>query len=170
MIVLWITLLLLHRGCKCCTVLLCAVIFHVSLLVLLFFPASFILTVLIYLHCFHLAALIPVTTAQLGGSITFTCLLPNTEIMRRDVCWYKQTLGDTLKIIWALKESESPQFAPEFTPSRWKVNYDKKFSNLTILRINQEDEGIYHCGITEWRQDTKWTGTYLLVKGNNVFY
>ncbi|XP_030596079.1 immunoglobulin superfamily member 2-like [Archocentrus centrarchus] len=126
MIVLWITLLLLHRG----------------------------------------SALIPVTTVQLGGPVTFTCLLPKTETIRRDVHWYKQSIGDTLKIIWTQKESAAPQLAPTFNDSIWKVKYDKNFCNLTILSTNQEDEGIYHCGITEWLQDTKWTGTYLLVKGN----
>uniref|UniRef100_A0AAZ1Y674 Ig-like domain-containing protein n=1 Tax=Oreochromis aureus TaxID=47969 RepID=A0AAZ1Y674_OREAU len=94
-------------------------------------------------------AFVPVTTAQLGGPITFTCVLPKTETGRRDIHWYKQSPGDTLKIIWTLKESATPRFAPEFDKSRWKANYDKNVSNLTILRTNQEDEGIYHCGFTE---------------------
>ncbi|XP_030596077.1 signal-regulatory protein beta-2-like [Archocentrus centrarchus] len=125
MIVLWVTLLVIHRG----------------------------------------YTLIPVTTVQLGEQATVPCVLPKTEYNRR-VDWYKQSAGDTLQRIWTLKDSAAPEFAPEFPGSRWKVNYDKNFSNLTILRTNQEDEGIYHCGFTEWLQHTKWTGTYLLVKGN----
>uniref|UniRef100_A0AAZ1XNA9 Ig-like domain-containing protein n=1 Tax=Oreochromis aureus TaxID=47969 RepID=A0AAZ1XNA9_OREAU len=87
-----------------------------------------------------------------------------------DIHWYQQRAGDTLKIIWTLKESATPKFAPAFDNSRWKANYDKNVSNLTILKTNQDDEGIYHCGFTEWLQDTTWTGTYLLVKGNNVIF
>ncbi|XP_035769662.1 signal-regulatory protein beta-2-like [Neolamprologus brichardi] len=112
------------------------------------------------------SALVPVTTAQLGGPVTFTCVLPKTETGRRDIHWYHQRAGDTLKIIWTLKESATPKFGPAFDNSRWEANYDKNVSNLTILRTNHEDEGIYHCGFTEWLQDTTWTGTYLLVKEN----
>uniref|UniRef100_A0A3P8NIV8 Ig-like domain-containing protein n=1 Tax=Astatotilapia calliptera TaxID=8154 RepID=A0A3P8NIV8_ASTCA len=113
-------------------------------------------------------ALIPITTAQLGGPVNFTCVLPKTETGRRDIHWYHQRAGDTLKIIWTLKESATPKFAPAFDNSRWEANYDKNVSNLTILKTNQDDEGIYHCGFTEWLQDTTWSGTYLLVKGNSV--
>ncbi|XP_030596078.1 immunoglobulin superfamily member 2-like [Archocentrus centrarchus] len=109
--------------------------------------------------------LIPVTTVQLGEPVTFTCVLPKSDLSRR-VHWYKQSAGDTLKFIWALKEPATPELAPEFSDPRWKVNYNKNVTNLTILRTNQEDEGIYHCGITQWLTNTNWTGTYLLVKGN----
>ncbi|XP_030596075.1 uncharacterized protein LOC115787482 [Archocentrus centrarchus] len=121
------------------------------------------LLLLLLLHQGH--TLIPVTTVRLGEPATLPCVLPKTEYNRR-VDWYKQSAGDTLQRIWTLKDSAAPEFAPEFPGSRWKVNYDKNFSNLTILRTNQEDEGIYHCGFTEWLQHIKWTGTYLLVKGN----
>lgn len=123
-----------------------------------------------YIFCFNLAALIPITTAQLGGPVNFTCVLPKTETGRRDIHWYHQRAGDTLKIIWTLKESATPKFAPAFDNSRWEANYDKNVSNLTILKTNQDDEGIYHCGFTEWLQDTTWSGTYLLVKGNIVIF
>ncbi|XP_030595566.1 signal-regulatory protein beta-2-like [Archocentrus centrarchus] len=108
--------------------------------------------------------LVSITTVSLGEPVTFPCVLPKTEFSRREVDWYKQSAGDFLKVMWTLKESAEPEFAPEFNDSRWKVNYDENFTNLT--RTNQEDEGIYHCGITEWFQNTKWTGTYLLVKGH----
>ncbi|XP_063338822.1 uncharacterized protein LOC134633742 [Pelmatolapia mariae] len=123
--VLWVTLLLLHRG----------------------------------------YTLIPVTTVQLGEPATLLCDLPKTVYSRR-VDWYKQSPGDTLQRIWTVKDSAAPAFAPEFNNSKWDVKYDKNLSNLTILRTNQEDEGMYHCGFTAWLQDTKWTAIYLLVKGN----
>ncbi|XP_039866010.1 uncharacterized protein LOC120720415 [Simochromis diagramma] len=109
--------------------------------------------------------LIPVTTVQLGEPATLLCDLPKTVYSRR-VDWYKQSPGDTLQRIWTVKDSAAPAFAPEFNNSKWDVKYDKNLSKLTILRTRQEDEGMYHCGFTEWLQDTKWTATYLLVKGN----
>uniref|UniRef100_A0A3Q4HLW3 Ig-like domain-containing protein n=1 Tax=Neolamprologus brichardi TaxID=32507 RepID=A0A3Q4HLW3_NEOBR len=103
-------------------------------------------------------------TIRLGDSVTLQCSVLS------EVHWYKQSAGDTLKVIWTMRESETPEFAPEFNNSRLKVNHNKHFNNLTILKTNQEDEGIYHCGFTEWRKNTEWTGTYLLVKGNDVLY
>uniref|UniRef100_A0A669BWR2 Uncharacterized LOC112842468 n=1 Tax=Oreochromis niloticus TaxID=8128 RepID=A0A669BWR2_ORENI len=109
--------------------------------------------------------LIPVTKVQLGEPATLLCDLPKT-VYRRRVDWYKQSPGDTLQRIWTVKDSAAPAFAPEFNNSKWDVKYDKNLSKLTILRTRQEDEGMYHCGFTAWLQDTKWTATYLLVKGN----
>ncbi|XP_035983132.1 uncharacterized protein LOC105923099 [Fundulus heteroclitus] len=40
-------------------------------------------------------------------------------------------------------------------------------SNLTILKTVQDDEGMYHCALTDWNENV-WHGTYLLIKGNNV--
>lgn len=118
---------------------------------------------------FNLDTLIPITSVQLGETVTFTCdLRKNSQFNRREIDWYKQSTGDSLKLIWTLKESAQPEFSAEFTQSRWKVNYNENFTNLTILRANQEDEGIYHCGITEWFKNTEWSGSYLLVKGNNA--
>ncbi|XP_041800618.1 uncharacterized protein LOC121611948 [Chelmon rostratus] len=126
MILLWVTLLALHRG---------------------------------HAH-------VPVTTVQLGEPVTFTCPLPNTQVSHRKLHWYKQSAGDTLKVIVTLKKPASTQYAPGFSESRLKVNYENNFSNLTILRTIQEDEGMYHCEVTEWTAATVWSGTYLLLKGN----
>uniref|UniRef100_A0A3Q2W8K2 Ig-like domain-containing protein n=1 Tax=Haplochromis burtoni TaxID=8153 RepID=A0A3Q2W8K2_HAPBU len=106
----------------------------------------------------NLDTLIPITSVQLGETVTFTCdLRKNSQFSRREVDWYKQSTGDSLKLIWTLKESAQPEFSAEFTQSRWKVNYNENSTNLTILRANQEDEGIYHCGITEWFKNTEWS-------------
>ncbi|XP_045886839.1 uncharacterized protein LOC123957814 [Micropterus dolomieu] len=64
-----------------------------------------------------------------------------------------------------LWKSAKPEYAPEFSESRLKVNTDKNISNLTILRTIQEDEGMYHCAVTAWI-NPEWSGTYLLVKGD----
>uniref|UniRef100_A0A3P9CMV6 Ig-like domain-containing protein n=1 Tax=Maylandia zebra TaxID=106582 RepID=A0A3P9CMV6_9CICH len=98
------------------------------------------------------------------STATLTCALPK-ELSSKAIYWYKQNIGETLKLILALYKNTPPEYGPEFSNSRFNVNNDKNFSNLMILKTIQEDEGIYHCGITEWI-NAEWSGTYLLVKGN----
>nr|XP_033488856.1 signal-regulatory protein beta-2-like [Epinephelus lanceolatus] len=124
MILLWVTLLVLHRG----------------------------------------YTLVPVTTVQLGEPVTLTCDLPNDEFNDR-LYWYKQSAGETLKLIVRLRKHVNPVYGPEFSASRLDVNISNKISSLTILRTIQEDEGMYHCTVMEWTEIT-WTGTYLSLKGN----
>lgn len=110
--------------------------------------------------------LVPVKTVQLGEPANITCALPD-GVSSKGVHWYKQSVGDTLKLIMSLLKTETPQYGQEIFKSRFQANYDKKFSNLTILKAVQDDEGIYHCGMLEWI-NLEWTGTYLLVKGKLV--
>ncbi|XP_067375597.1 signal-regulatory protein beta-2-like [Channa argus] len=124
MMVLWVTMLLLHKG--------------------------------------H--SLVPVTTVQLGEPVTFMCANKDLNLRSKEIHWYKQSPGDTLKLIVTVLQSSPKEI--EFSESRMKVTTDKYFSNFTILRTIREDEGMYHCGVTEWIK-TEWSGTYLLVKGNS---
>uniref|UniRef100_A0A3P8RWE9 Ig-like domain-containing protein n=1 Tax=Amphiprion percula TaxID=161767 RepID=A0A3P8RWE9_AMPPE len=119
---------------------------------------------MLVLHQGH--TLMPVIPVEVSESTTFTCALHDTEISTK-IHWYKQRLGDDLKLIVILQKSLTPQFEPEFSNSRWKVNNDDNFSNLTILSTIQEDEGIYHCAVIAWFGSSKWTGTYLIVKGDS---
>uniref|UniRef100_A0A4W6FD17 Ig-like domain-containing protein n=1 Tax=Lates calcarifer TaxID=8187 RepID=A0A4W6FD17_LATCA len=112
-----------------------------------------------------LICLLGMITVHLGEPVTFTCVLPGTELSSRQLYWYKQSAGDTLKLIVTLWKSTKPEFTPEFSESRLQVNDHRSFINLTIVKTIQEDEGMYHCAIVEWIE-TKWSGTYLLVKGN----
>ncbi|KAL3973342.1 regulator of G-protein signaling [Sarotherodon galilaeus] len=118
---------------------------------------------LLFLHQGY--TLVPVKTVQLGEPANLTCALPDV-VSIRGVHWYKQSVGDTLKLIVTLYETATPEYGQEIYKSRFQTHYDKKFSNLTILKTVQDDEGIYHCGMIEWI-NPEWTGTYLLVKGNN---
>uniref|UniRef100_A0A4W6FCX6 Ig-like domain-containing protein n=1 Tax=Lates calcarifer TaxID=8187 RepID=A0A4W6FCX6_LATCA len=114
-------------------------------------------------------SLVPMITVHLGEPVTFTCVLPGTELSSRQLYWYKQSAGDTLKLIVTLWKSTKPKFTPEFSESRLQVNDHRSFINLTIVKTIQEDEGMYHCAIVEWIE-TKWSGTYLSVKGKcNLF-
>ncbi|XP_026214201.1 uncharacterized protein LOC113160950 [Anabas testudineus] len=108
-------------------------------------------------------SLVPVITAELGESVTFTCF--SKDLGSKELHWYKQSAGENLKLIVTLWQSKTKN-GPEFSESRFKVTIDKNSSNLTILRTITGDEGMYHCGVTEWIK-TEWNGTYLLVKGNS---
>ncbi|XP_014186438.1 uncharacterized protein LOC106632652 [Haplochromis burtoni] len=105
---------------------------------------------------------VPVKTVQLGEPATITCAIPK-ELSSRGVHWYKQSFGGTLKLIVTVFKSTEPTFGPEFTSLKFDIGDD--FASLTILKTDQDDEGIYHCANTE-RIGVKWSGTYLLVKGN----
>ncbi|XP_063339049.1 uncharacterized protein LOC134633847 [Pelmatolapia mariae] len=106
--------------------------------------------------------LVPVKTVQLGEPAIVTCAIPK-ELSSRGVHWYKQSFGETLKLIVTVFKSTEPTFGPEFTSLKFDIGDD--FASLTILKADQDDEGIYHCANTE-RIGVKWSGTYLLVKGN----
>ncbi|XP_010764153.1 uncharacterized protein isoform X2 [Notothenia coriiceps] len=110
--------------------------------------------------------LAPVTTVQLGESVTLTCALPKTEIRRRELRWYKQSAGETLTLIVKLPESSKPTFAQGFSDSRLEVHIGNNLSTLTIRRTIPEDEGMYHCLIEDLIRNRVWSGTYLLLKGN----
>nr|XP_024661601.1 uncharacterized protein LOC105940956 [Maylandia zebra] len=119
---------------------------------------------LLFLHQGY--SLVPMKIVQLGEPATLTCALPsNKELSTLEVHWYKQSIGDELKLISTLYGTTPPQYGQEIFRSRYDACNKKTFSNLTILKTVQEDEGIYHCGIIEWL-NPEWSGTYLLVKGN----
>ena len=105
------------------------------------------------------------TTVPLGESVTFTCALSNIEYGSKQFYWFKQNAGETLTLIVTLLGSTTPEFAPEFSDSRLEVKSDNNLSNLTIRRTIPEDEGMYHCSITERFSNPEWSGTYLLLKG-----
>lgn len=115
---------------------------------------------------FNSDAQISVTTVQLGDPVTFTCLFRNWEDNNARVKWYKQSIGNTLRLITTLmKSTESPTFEQGFSPSRFDANHTTIMSTLTILKTVPEDEALYHCGIIAWNKD-EWSGTFLSVKGN----
>lgn len=114
-------------------------------------------------HSFNSDALIPVTKVQLGEHVTFTCSFPDLEYSSTRVKWYKQSFGDTLKLITTV--TEKPTFEQGFPSSRFHATFTTTMSTLTIRKTIQEDEAMYHCGVTTWSTD-HWSGTYLSLKGN----
>ncbi|XP_033949144.1 uncharacterized protein [Pseudochaenichthys georgianus] len=119
---------------------------------------------LLFLHQGY--TLVPVTTVPLGESVILTCALPNIEFSSRPLYWFKQNAGETLTLIVTLLGSTKPEFAPTFSDSRLEVKRHNKLSTLTIRTTIQEDEGMYHCSISELYGNPVWSGTHLLLKGN----
>ena len=107
------------------------------------------------------------TTVQLGESVTFTCVLPSDEGGGKRLYWYKQSVGDDLKLILTFLKHSTPVYGQEFSASRFDLKVEKNISSLTILRTTDEDEGMYHCAVIDWN-DTFWSGNYLLLKGKYV--
>ncbi|XP_030252155.1 uncharacterized protein LOC115568734 [Sparus aurata] len=70
-----------------------------------------------------------------------------------------------MKLIVSFMKHSTPVFKPEFSDSRLDLKVEKHISKLTILRTTEEDEGMYHCAVIDWK-DGFWSGTYLTLKGN----
>uniref|UniRef100_A0A3Q2EC47 Ig-like domain-containing protein n=1 Tax=Cyprinodon variegatus TaxID=28743 RepID=A0A3Q2EC47_CYPVA len=102
----------------------------------------------------------------LGKTVTLTCDV-NKDHQKRDwLHWYKQTAGDTLKLILMHKMNTNPVYGPGFPSSAFNATSDDKTFNLTILETAREDEGMYHCAYSNWFEST-WNGMYLLIEGND---
>ncbi|XP_026186212.1 signal-regulatory protein beta-2-like isoform X2 [Mastacembelus armatus] len=123
------------------------------------------IVLLLLLHQGH--ALMSVTTVYPGEPVTFRCFYSDMEHSNARVKWYRQSVGDVLRLITTLmKATASPTFEPGFPSSRFNVKYTTTLSSLTILRTIQEDEAVYYCAVLTWNKD-QWSGTYLSVKGNS---
>ncbi|MEQ2245639.1 hypothetical protein ILYODFUR_030026 [Ilyodon furcidens] len=109
---------------------------------------------------------VPVVTVQLGEPVSFTCAVIEKFQSTTWLHWYKQSAGDTVKLIAMQRKNLDPSYGPEFVASRFRVTNDGKIGNLTILRTVQQDEGMYHCALTDWTKSI-WTGTYLMIKGSS---
>uniref|UniRef100_A0A3Q3W1F2 Ig-like domain-containing protein n=1 Tax=Mola mola TaxID=94237 RepID=A0A3Q3W1F2_MOLML len=110
-----------------------------------------------YMISFNLDTVIPVTRVQLGEPATFTCVFPK-DLHPRQLQWYKQSAGDSLKTILAIRKHARLVYGESFPASRLEIEEDFYVSNLTILKTQPEDEGIYHCAIKDWF-DIMWSGT-----------
>uniref|UniRef100_A0A3Q4HPE1 Ig-like domain-containing protein n=1 Tax=Neolamprologus brichardi TaxID=32507 RepID=A0A3Q4HPE1_NEOBR len=106
-------------------------------------------------------------TKSLPGKYPHINILPTGWIVETSskVYWYRQSVGETLKLIVTLYRDTEPVYASALLKSRYPAKNANNFSKLTILETIQEDEGMYHCGTTAWG-NLEWSGTYLLVKGN----
>ncbi|XP_015258061.1 PREDICTED: uncharacterized protein LOC107103058 [Cyprinodon variegatus] len=82
------------------------------------------------------------------------------------VHWYKQSAGNTLKLIAMLRKSTKTAYGPGFSSTRFTITNNGTQSTLFILSVIEQDEGMYHCAQMDWTQSV-WTGIYLSIKGNS---
>lgn len=122
----------------------------------------------LYMFSFYLDALVPVTIVQLGKPVTFTCILPKA-LVRRQIYWYKQSPGENLDMIAVIGKLVKPMYGANFSASRFQINEDEDFSNLTILETIAGDEGMYHCALMGYF-NIWWSAFYLLFEGKNDFF
>ncbi|KAM4585753.1 uncharacterized protein V3H82_004737 isoform 2-T2 [Fundulus diaphanus] len=120
--------------------------------------------ILFLLHQGHTS--VPVVTVQLGEPVTLTCALTEKFQAETWVHWYKQSAGNTLKLIVMLCKSRQTIYGQGFSFSRFNITYDGNKSSLIILPTIKQDEGMYHCGHMDWTEST-FTGTYLALKENS---
>uniref|UniRef100_A0A7N5ZYZ6 Ig-like domain-containing protein n=1 Tax=Anabas testudineus TaxID=64144 RepID=A0A7N5ZYZ6_ANATE len=102
--------------------------------------------------------------------VTFTCVLPDDDLSRTVLYWYKQSAGDNLKLIVRMKKNLGPVYSSGFPASQFEERLHKNISTLTILRTTEEDEGMYHCAVVDSWTKNHWSGTYLSLKGNLVIF
>lgn len=157
--------MVLQQVCKCSLFM-----GHCSILHLFFF----FLNVHIFYHseccvfCLGFAvAQTSLMTVEQGKPATLLCLV-KTGFSRRQLMWYKQSAGDSLKLITSLRPHVNLTFGPGFIPSRFQIRDDYNKISLTILETTPEDEGMYHCALMDW-MDVIWSTTYLSIKGKKIY-
>lgn len=105
-------------------------------------------------------------TVEQGKPATLQCVVQK-GFARRQLKWYKQSAGDTLKIITSIRPHVNLTFGPGFPPSRFQLTDNSDVISLTIFEATHEDEGMYHCALMDW-MDAIWSTTYLSIKGKNL--
>ncbi|XP_038153576.1 uncharacterized protein LOC119791504 [Cyprinodon tularosa] len=110
--------------------------------------------------------LVPITTVHLGEPVTLSCVLTEQFQVVTWVHWYKQSAGNTLKLIAMLRKSTNTAYGPGFSSTRFTITNNGTQSSLCILSVIEQDEGMYHCAHMGWTQSI-WTGIYLSLKGNS---
>uniref|UniRef100_A0A3Q2PU79 Ig-like domain-containing protein n=1 Tax=Fundulus heteroclitus TaxID=8078 RepID=A0A3Q2PU79_FUNHE len=112
--------------------------------------------------------MVPVVIVELGQSVNLTCAFEMKYQSNTWLYWFKQSAGDTLNLIVMQQRTTSPMYQPEFNNSRFKITYTDHGSNLTILSIVEQDEGMYHCSQKDTLEST-WSGTYLSIKDKRMY-
>ncbi|XP_035983670.1 uncharacterized protein LOC105922978 [Fundulus heteroclitus] len=107
--------------------------------------------------------MVPVVIVELGQSVNLTCAFQMKYQSNTWLYWFKQSAGDTLNLIVIQQRRTSPMYQPKFNNSRFNITYTDHGSNLTILSIVEQDEGMYHCSQKDTLEST-WSGTYLSIK------
>uniref|UniRef100_A0A3P8Z0P7 Ig-like domain-containing protein n=2 Tax=Esox lucius TaxID=8010 RepID=A0A3P8Z0P7_ESOLU len=104
-------------------------------------------------------------SANVGDTVILQCFRDNSAL---NFLWYKQTLGDTPKILsnFYIFE-ENPTFHNEFkNNSRFSVLCGQEIYHLNISNIQRSDSASYYCGSTQSNKFSFLVGAILIVKGS----
>uniref|UniRef100_A0A3Q1IFE0 Ig-like domain-containing protein n=1 Tax=Anabas testudineus TaxID=64144 RepID=A0A3Q1IFE0_ANATE len=75
-------------------------------------------------------SLVPVITVQVDEPVTFTCVLPDEDLSRTEVYWYKQSAGDNLKLIVTVMKNINPVYSSGFSDSRFEERLHKNITTM----------------------------------------
>ncbi|XP_071255370.1 uncharacterized protein [Salvelinus alpinus] len=122
------------------------------------------------IHSEEVPLQIPLTTAQLGESVSLPCFFSETIDYFQWLYWYKQTAGQMPQIVATVEKKKSAHFVlnGEFNNIRFTMEKVKVGYLLIINNISRSDEAAYFCGIGTVYEINFRNGTFLSVKGNFI--
>ncbi|XP_029580597.1 uncharacterized protein LOC115169277 isoform X1 [Salmo trutta] len=130
---------------------------------------SFILVLLTQLYLIQNEEVnqpVPLTTVQLGDSISLSCLFADNKRFQV-LYWYKQTIGQMPHVVAAITDSSKPVLSGKFNNLRFKVDKAEDVSHLIISNISTSDEATYYCAVgTKYQMDYR-NGTFLATNGDS---
>ncbi|XP_064811820.1 uncharacterized protein LOC135527102 [Oncorhynchus masou masou] len=114
---------------------------------------------------------IPLTTAQLGESVSIPCFFSETIDYFQWLYWYKQTAGQMPQVVATVEKRKSADFVlnGEFNNIRFTMEKVKVGYLLIINNISRSDEAAYFCGIGTVYEIKFRNGTFLSVKGHSHY-
>ncbi|XP_042158791.1 uncharacterized protein LOC112220664 [Oncorhynchus tshawytscha] len=119
------------------------------------------------IHSEEVPLQIPLTTAQLGESVSLPCFFSETIDYFQWLYWYKQTAGQMPQVVATVEKKKSAHFVlnGEFNNIRFTMEKVKVGYLLIINNISRSDEAAYFCGIGTVYEIKFRNGTFLSVKG-----
>ncbi|XP_064811155.1 uncharacterized protein LOC135526582 [Oncorhynchus masou masou] len=119
------------------------------------------------IHSEEVPLQIPLTTAQLGESVSLPCFFSETIDYFQWLYWYKQTAGQMPQVVATVEQKKSAHFVlnGEFNNIRFTMEKVKVGYLLIINNISRSDEAAYFCGIGTVYEIKFRNGTFLSVKG-----
>nr|XP_029135476.1 uncharacterized protein LOC109992862 isoform X2 [Labrus bergylta] len=104
-------------------------------------------------------------TVTLGDSATVECHM-KSDMLRR--VWYKLTRGKKLQHVATFNPKYNLSTLVNQFERRHSVKFNSVSSNLSISAATWEDTGTYFCGVLTSNDIQFGSGTFLMLKGENM--